>query len=41
MQCNRSAEGVGVVTTSAVVSSITAIIIADAIFAVAFSAIGI
>ena len=41
MQCDRSAEGVGVVTTSAVVSSITAIIIADAIFAVAFSAIGI
>ena len=41
IQCGRSAESVGLVTTSAVVTGITAIIIADAIFAVLFSCLGI
>lgn len=41
MQCGRSAESVGLVTTSAVVTGITAIIIADATFAVLFSCLGI
>jgi phospholipid/cholesterol/gamma-HCH transport system permease protein len=41
LQCGRSAEEVGLATTSAVVASITAIIVADAIFAVIFSSIGI
>lgn len=41
MQCGRDAESVGFVTTSAVVTSITSIIIADAIFAVVFNALGI
>lgn len=41
MQCGRSAESVGLVTTSAVVTGITAIIIADAAFAVLFSCLGI
>ncbi len=39
--CGRDAESVGKVTTSAVVVSITAIIIADAVFAVIFNALGI
>jgi phospholipid/cholesterol/gamma-HCH transport system permease protein len=39
IECGRSAEDVGIATTSAVVTSITAIIIADAIFAVIFSAL--
>ncbi|MDR1232710.1 MAG: ABC transporter permease [Puniceicoccales bacterium] len=41
LQCKRSAEDVGLTTTTAVVTSITAIIIMDAIFAVIFSLIGI
>ncbi|MDR3273912.1 MAG: ABC transporter permease [Puniceicoccales bacterium] len=41
MQCGRDAEAVGKVTTSAVVSSITSIIIADAVFALIFNAFGI
>ncbi len=41
MRCGRDAEAVGQVTTSAVVESITAIIIADAIFAVIFNALGV
>ncbi|MDR1596023.1 MAG: ABC transporter permease [Puniceicoccales bacterium] len=41
LECGRSAEDVGLATTSAVVTSITAIIVADSIFAVIFSAIGV
>ena len=41
VQCGRSAEDVGMATTSAVVTSITAIIVADAIFAVIFNVLGI
>ncbi|MDR2737703.1 MAG: ABC transporter permease [Puniceicoccales bacterium] len=41
LQCGRSSEDVGLAATSAVVTSITAIIVADAIFAVIFSSIGI
>ncbi|MDR2779260.1 MAG: ABC transporter permease [Puniceicoccales bacterium] len=41
LQCERSAEDVGITTTTAVVTSITAIIIMDAIFAVVFSWFGI
>ena len=41
MSCGRSAEDVGYVTTSAVVVSITGIIIADALFAVIFSIMGV
>ncbi|MDR2432444.1 MAG: ABC transporter permease [Puniceicoccales bacterium] len=37
LQCKRSAEDVGLTTTTAVVTSITAIIVMDAIFAVIFS----
>ncbi|MDR2436037.1 MAG: ABC transporter permease [Puniceicoccales bacterium] len=40
-RCGRDSESVGRVTTSAVVTSITAIIIADAVFALIFNAIGI
>jgi phospholipid/cholesterol/gamma-HCH transport system permease protein len=39
--CGRKAEDVGLATTSAVVHSITAIIITDAIFAVLLSSLGI
>jgi phospholipid/cholesterol/gamma-HCH transport system permease protein len=41
MRCGRDAESVGRVTTSAVVTSITGVIIADAIFALIFNALGI
>lgn len=41
LQCQRSASEVGRVTTSAVVSGITAIIIADALFAFLFNALNI
>jgi phospholipid/cholesterol/gamma-HCH transport system permease protein len=41
LDCGHSAEDVGLATTSAVVTSITAIIIADAVFAILFSAIGV
>lgn len=41
LQCQRSASEVGRVTTSAVVSGITAIIIADALFAFLFNALHI
>jgi phospholipid/cholesterol/gamma-HCH transport system permease protein len=41
MQCGRDAESVGKVTTSAVVTSITSIIIADAVFTLIFNAFGI
>jgi phospholipid/cholesterol/gamma-HCH transport system permease protein len=41
MQCGRDAESIGKTTTSAVVTSITAIIIADAVFALIFNALGI
>lgn len=41
MQCGNSSEEVGRVTTSAVVTGITALIIADAVFAVIFNIIGI
>ncbi|MDR2603375.1 MAG: ABC transporter permease [Puniceicoccales bacterium] len=40
LQCRHSAEDVGLTTTTAVVTSITAIIIMDAIFAVIFSLLG-
>ncbi|MDR3144323.1 MAG: ABC transporter permease [Puniceicoccales bacterium] len=41
LRCGRSAEAVGLATTSAVVVSITAIIAADALFAVIFSMLNI
>jgi phospholipid/cholesterol/gamma-HCH transport system permease protein len=41
LQCGHSAEDVGLATTSAVVTSITAIIMADAVFAITFSALGV
>jgi phospholipid/cholesterol/gamma-HCH transport system permease protein len=41
IRCGRDAEAVGKVTTSAVVTSITSIIVADAVFALIFNAIGI
>jgi phospholipid/cholesterol/gamma-HCH transport system permease protein len=41
MQCGTNAEAVGRATTSAVVTGITWIIIADAVFAVIFNALGI
>ncbi|MDR0742539.1 MAG: ABC transporter permease [Puniceicoccales bacterium] len=41
LQCKRSAEDVGLITTTAVVTSITAIVIMDAIFAIVFSFLGI
>jgi phospholipid/cholesterol/gamma-HCH transport system permease protein len=41
MQCGRDAEAVGKVTTSAVVTSITAVIVADAVFALIFNVLGI
>ncbi len=40
MQCGRSSEAVGAATTSAVVTAIVWIIVADAIFAVVFNAMG-
>ncbi|MDR1432820.1 MAG: ABC transporter permease [Puniceicoccales bacterium] len=41
LKCGRSAEDVGLATTAAVVTSITAIIVADAAFAVIFASIGV
>ena len=41
MRCGRDAEAVGQATTNAVVESITAIIMADAVFAVIFNALGV
>ncbi|MDE6431879.1 MAG: ABC transporter permease, partial [Opitutales bacterium] len=41
MRCGRDAEAVGQATTAAVVESITAIIMADAVFAVIFNALEI
>jgi phospholipid/cholesterol/gamma-HCH transport system permease protein len=41
LQCGRSAEDVGLSTTTAVVNGITAIILTDALFAVVFSAFGV
>jgi phospholipid/cholesterol/gamma-HCH transport system permease protein len=41
LQSERSAEGVGKATTSAVVTAILLIIVADSIFAVLFHALGI
>jgi phospholipid/cholesterol/gamma-HCH transport system permease protein len=41
MRCGRDSESVGKVTTSAVVISITSVIIADAVFALIFNAVGI
>ncbi len=41
MQCGTNAEAVGRATTSAVVTGITWIIIADAVFALVFNALGI
>ena len=40
MQCGRSAEAVGQVTTSAVVTSLVLIVVADAIITVIYNAIG-
>ena len=41
MTCGDSAEDVGLATTSSVVTSITLIVVADAIFAVLFNIFGI
>jgi phospholipid/cholesterol/gamma-HCH transport system permease protein len=41
LQCKRSAEDVGLTTKAAVVTSIRAIMIMDAVFAVIFSIIGV
>lgn len=41
MQCGNSSDSVGVASTSAVVTAITSIIIADAVFAVLFDVLGI
>lgn len=41
MQCGRSAEAVGAATTSAVVTAIVWIIVADAVFAVVFNVLGL
>ncbi|HTH46866.1 MAG TPA: ABC transporter permease, partial [Candidatus Limnocylindria bacterium] len=41
MKCERSATGVGKATTSAVVTGILLIVIADALFAVIFNVLGI
>ncbi|MDR1401996.1 MAG: ABC transporter permease [Puniceicoccales bacterium] len=41
LECGHSAEDVGLATTSAVVTSITAIITADAMFAMLFSSLGV
>jgi phospholipid/cholesterol/gamma-HCH transport system permease protein len=41
MQCGRSSEAVGAATTSAVVTAIVWIIVADAMFAVIFNALGL
>ncbi|GAB4269586.1 MAG: ABC transporter permease [Opitutales bacterium] len=41
MQCGRSSAAVGVAATSAVVSGITAIVVADSLFTLIFNALGI
>ncbi len=41
MQCGRSAEAVGLATTSAVVTGIVMIIVSEAVFAVVFQALGV
>jgi phospholipid/cholesterol/gamma-HCH transport system permease protein len=41
MKCDRSAAGVGAATSSAVVTGITLIVLADALFAVIFNVLGI
>jgi len=41
MQCGSSSSAVGIAATSAVVTGVTALIVADAIFAVLFSILGI
>ena len=41
LQCERSAAGVGSATSSAVVTGILLIILADALFAVVFNVLGI
>jgi len=41
LQSERSAEGVGKATTSAVVTAILLVIVADALYAVLFHALGI
>jgi phospholipid/cholesterol/gamma-HCH transport system permease protein len=41
MKCERSAAGVGKATTSAVVTGILMIVIADALFALIFNVLGI
>jgi phospholipid/cholesterol/gamma-HCH transport system permease protein len=40
MQCGRSAEAVGIVTTSAVVTSLVLIVVADAVITVIYNALG-
>ena len=40
MQCGRSAEAVGIVTTSAVVTSLVLIVVADAVITVIYDALG-
>jgi phospholipid/cholesterol/gamma-HCH transport system permease protein len=41
MKCGRSAAGVGRATSSAVVTGIFLIVVADALFAVIFNVLGI
>ncbi len=41
MQCDRSAAGVGAATSSAVVTGVTLIVLADALFALIFNVLGI
>ena len=41
MQCSRDTTGVGVATSSAVVTSIMLIVLGDALFAVIYNALGI
>jgi phospholipid/cholesterol/gamma-HCH transport system permease protein len=41
MKCERSAAGVGIATTSAVVTGILLIVIGDAVFALIFNVLGI
>jgi phospholipid/cholesterol/gamma-HCH transport system permease protein len=41
MKCERSAAGVGTATSSAVVTGIMLIVLADALFAVIYNVLGI
>jgi phospholipid/cholesterol/gamma-HCH transport system permease protein len=41
MRCGRDAAAVGAATTSAVVTGVVAIVVADGILAVVFNALGI